>query len=494
MYNSKIDDISGIQYIENADKIDLSSNDISDLSPLEDSNIKELNLQANKNIADFSPLLSMKNLTSLGLISCEIFDVSLIGKMTGLQELQIKNNHIIDFRPLINLKNTKIDLEGQQSFFEDKLNLSENKFSLNLSKYVNPGGKISSFGLFYVIDANGDDVGEIELDKSKEIVNVTEIDGSGTLAIGFSEEFDLNGTKYELKKVVFQDYTIGGVKTKPVTMKVGDKWNDKLGFVQAVDSSGNTLELSDFEVDATKLDTSKAGKYEVTYTAKDNPEITGTSEVTVEKGNSNGGNNNGSNTGNVTEMDEMLLSSKKTDSIAIYDQNGNKISDKKLSGVTDFSTTKKSVVNGVTYYQVGDDEWVRESDVAEYFEYSGIVQTNSDSIKKLSNLNGESSNRGLEQTTDWQADRYSYINGNKHYRVSNNEWVEADQTFEITPVNGVLTINEEATLYHDNGKKSDRGLAVNSTFVTDKTATINGEKMYRVSTNEWVPVSQVTLN
>ncbi|MFD1417397.1 SLAP domain-containing protein [Companilactobacillus keshanensis] len=491
--SSKITNISGIQYIKKADRIELGTNDIKDLSPLKDSNVKTLNLHANKSITNWSPLSNMKNLTSLEISNCEISDISPISKMINLKELIIKDNHIMDLTSLRNLKDTTIDLESQQSFFETPINLSENKLSFDLNKYTNPDGTVSEVGLTYSIDGNGDENGDVAIDNSTGKIDVTNISGSGTLASGFNENFEFNGTNYKLNKVVFQDYTIGGVKTKSVTMKVGDKWNDGLGFVQAIDTSGNKLEVSDFDVDTSELDTSKVGKYEVTYTAKDNPEITSTADVTVEN-KSGGGNNSGSNTGDVTEIDEMLLTSKKTDSITIYDENGNKISDKTLDGVTDFTTTKKSDVDGVTYYQVSDNEWVKESDVSEYFEYSGTVQTNSDSIKKLSNLNGDSSNRGLAKTSDWQADRYSYINGNKSYRVSTNEWVAADQTLEITPVRGVLTINSKAQLYRDNGQKSDRGLAENSTFVTDKTAMINGETMYRVSTNEWVAASQVTLN
>ncbi|WP_125712013.1 leucine-rich repeat domain-containing protein [Companilactobacillus kedongensis] len=493
---SQVTDISGLQYATKITKLDLGFNKITDLTPLRNLNLTRLSINNNPNLIDLSPLENMTNLTYLHMEGDNISDITPLKSLTNITDLKISENHIIDFSALDNMTAITALNMTPQTISEDSEELSKNSFEIDLNDYLSSGGTISDA----TASIKGSDA-EVGVDDKSNVVTVSDITAGDTLTINFVETININGVDKDVSMTITQPYTIGdgNVVTKPVTMKIGDTWNDSLGFVSATDPFGDELTLEDFDVNTGILNTNTEGDYQVTYTSKDFPGITGTADVTVEKdnntgGNNSGGNNNGSNTGDVSEIDEMLLTSKKADSIAIYDANGNKTSDKTLSGVTDFTTTKKSVVNGVTYYQVGDDEWVKESDVAEYFEYSGTVQTNSDSIKKLSNLNGDSSNRGLAQTTDWQADRYAYINGNKSYRVSTNEWVAADQTLEITPVSGVLTINEEATLYHDNGKKSDRGLAANSAFVTDKTATINGEKMYRVSTNEWVPASQVTMN
>lgn len=494
---SKIDDISGLQYATSLKRLDLGFNGFSDLSPLKDLNLDWLSINNNSNISDISPIENMTSLTYLHAEGDNISDISPLKSLVNLTNLKINDNHVTDFSVLNNFDwSSKKLTVTPQTVIEDSKQLDQNSFDIDLNDYLSSGGSISNATAS--LKNTDADVG---LDDSTNIVSVSNIKASDTLTINFDETISINGNDQVVKMTITQPYSIGkgSITTKPVNMNVGDKWDNSLGFESATDPFNEELTLNDFDIDTGDLDTDAEGTYTVTHTSKDYPDITGTSEVTVKKGSdnsggNNSGNNNGSNTSNVTEIDEMLLSSKKTDSIAIYDVNGNKISDKTLDGVTDFSTTKKNVVNGVTYYQVGDDEWVKASDVAEYFEYSGIVQTNSDSIKKLSNLNGETSNRGLEKTTDWQADRYTYINGEKHYRVSSNEWVKADDTLEITPVKGVLRINSETKLYHDNGQKSDRGLAKDSDFVTDKKATINGETMYRVSTNEWVPESAVTLN
>ncbi|MFD1417396.1 leucine-rich repeat domain-containing protein [Companilactobacillus keshanensis] len=491
-----ITDISGLQYATNITKLDLGFNKITDLTPLKDLNLTRLSINNNPNLTDLSPLENMNGLTYLHMQSDNISDISPLKSLTNLSDLQIAQNHITDFSTLDSIPTVAILVMSPQTITEDSKELSKNNFKIDLNDYLSSGGTISDA----TASIRGSNA-EVGVDNDSNVVSVSNITDSDTLTINFNETVNSNGKDQVVKMTVTQPYVIGdgNVTTKLVSMKVGDTWNNELGFESATDPFNGELTIDDFDVNTDDLDTSTEGLYWVTYTSKDYPGLTGTAEVTVEKdnntgGNNSGDNNNGSNTGDVSEIDEMLLTSKKTDSIAIYDANGNKTSDKVLSGVTDFTTTKKSVVDGVAYYQVGDDEWVKESDVSEYFEYSGIIQTNSDSIKTLSNLSGNSSNRGLAQTTDWQSDRYTYINGVKQYRVSTNEWVAADQILEITPVSGVLTINSDATLYRDNGNKSDRGLAANSAFLTDKTATINGETMYRVSTNEWVPASQVTLN
>ncbi|MFC6322746.1 SLAP domain-containing protein [Companilactobacillus baiquanensis] len=491
-----VTDISGLQYATKITGLDLGFNSITDLSPIKDLKLTTLSINNNPDLSDLSPIANMTSLVFLHLEADNVSDISDLKSLTNVNNLRMDQNHVTDFSTLNNLTAIETNLTiDPQSVTEKSMEINKKSFDVDLNDYLSPGGTISD-----ITASLKDNSAEVAIDDSNDAISVSNIKSSDTLTINFTETVNINGTDQVLKMTVTQPYTLGNgsVITKPVTMNVGDKWSDDLGFDSAFDPFGNTLSLDDFDVDTGDLDTSTEGTYSVTYTAKDYPELTGNAQVTVKKDSdnsgNNSGNNNGSNTGDITEIDEMLLTSKKTDSIAIYDASGNKISDKTLNGTTDFTTTNQSVVNGITYYQVGDDQWVKASDVSEYFEYSGTIQTNSDSIKKLTNLNGETSNRGLAQTTDWQSDRYTYIDGQKYYRVSSNEWVEAAQTLEVTPVNGVLKINSEAKLYHDNGNKSDRGLAANSDFVTDKKATINGETMYRVSTNEWVPESLVSLN
>lgn len=104
-------------------------------------------------------------------------------------------------------------------------------------------------------------------------------------------------------------------------------------------------------------------------------------------------------------------------------------------------------------------------------------------------------NRGLGANSSWASDKTMVLNGVKYYRVSTNEWVKAEGVYEYTPIaNKAITTTKGGfkRLYTVRGKAvNNRGLGANSSWLTDKATTINGEKMYRVSTNEWVKASDI---
>ncbi|QPS70306.1 BspA family leucine-rich repeat surface protein [Lactococcus garvieae] len=85
------------------------------------------------------------------------------------------------------------------------------------------------------------------------------------------------------------------VQVKDSTLAVGDTWQAKDNFVQAINREGDEVPFEDVTVTG-KVDTTKAGIYEVTY-AYDG--VSATAKVTVkaeeENGNGNGNNNSGEN-------------------------------------------------------------------------------------------------------------------------------------------------------------------------------------------------------
>jgi len=65
-----------------------------------------------------------------------------------------------------------------------------------------------------------------------------------------------------------------------------------------------------------------------------------------------------------------------------------------------------------------------------------------------------------------------------------------DQDDEKLPL--VIVATRQAQLYTADGQTvTDRGLSDSSVWMADKVATINGQKMYRISANEWVAASDV---
>ena len=103
-------------------------------------------------------------------------------------------------------------------------------------------------------------------------------------------------------------------------------------------------------------------------------------------------------------------------------------------------------------------------------------------------------NRGLGGHSDWRVDKTKSDNGTTYYRVARNEWVKAIDVVAYFNANSVITTKagNYKFLYDVNGKRNGgRAIAANTPWYTDRVATINGEKMYRVATNEWVKAADV---
>lgn len=168
----------------------------------------------------------------------------------------------------------------------------------------------------------------------------------------------------------------------------------------------------------------------------------------------------------------------------MYDDNGNEIN-KELPSNSDWHTDLKKTINGTTYYRVATNTWVKDSDVYIYFEQPTYVRTYLDSYKTLVNSQEkEVMNRALQAGSDWYSDRYAYFDGVKYYRVATNEWVKSGDVFEYTAIDNVITTTGNQ-IFNELGEdigSLNAGIALK----TDKIATINGDKMYRVATNEWI--------
>ena len=125
-FNREIVNLQGLEYAVNLTNIDLSINQISEITPLSNltklarlvlgynqisditplqnlTNINNLNLYSNQ-ISDLSPLINM-NLISLSISYNQISDITLLQNFTNLTYLRLSNNQISDIYPLANLTN-----------------------------------------------------------------------------------------------------------------------------------------------------------------------------------------------------------------------------------------------------------------------------------------------------------------------------------------------------------------------------------------------------
>lgn len=128
----------------------------------------------------------------------------------------------------------------------------------------------------------------------------------------------------------------------------------------------------------------------------------------------------------VTSQTAHLSTVQTKQTTSLFDKNGKQLRNRALAFNTGWKTDQKLVLNGVTYYRVGNNEYVKASDIVEYEAINKVVNTTSGSAKYLYDINGKKSSlRALASGSAWFSDKVATINGEKMYRVATNEWVKA---------------------------------------------------------------------
>lgn len=100
----------------------------------------------------------------------------------------------------------------------------------------------------------------------------------------------------------------------------------------------------------------------------------------------------------------------------------------------------------------------------------------------------------LSAGTSWIIDQTREINGEEYYRVATNEYIKASDAYKYVPLQQVVTTKSGNVkpVYNSKGQLVlDLALDYNTPWYTDRSATINGEKMYRVATDKWVRSADV---
>lgn len=129
----------------------------------------------------------------------------------------------------------------------------------------------------------------------------------------------------------------------------------------------------------------------------------------------------------VTQAKKLISIQLNNETAKLYHDDASLITDRVLSNDTDWYSDQKMVVNGDTYYRVANDEWVKANDAYVYENRDGIIVTNNKGYQQLTNAQGKSvTDRALGADTSWKTDRIADINGEKYYRVATNEFVPVD--------------------------------------------------------------------
>lgn len=256
--------------------------------------------------------------------------------------------------------------------------------------------------------------------------------------------------------------------------------------INATDTIGNTLDVT---ADTSNVNTSKVGDYKVTYTGTDQALGWDGQPMTWTK------------TGTV-----HVVNSDSSQTISFQDANSGEVVD--TTTITGAEGQSKTVTAPAGYELVNEadssitlQKGAHSSTVKVVKEgssvatpYNGTVATYATGgVVPLYSSDGTQTTRSLGPNSDWATDQTKTINGETYYRVSTSEWVKASQVYAYNGTSSTITTNSGSikALYTTDGKRSSRSLAANTAWYTDRTATINGATMYRVSTNEWINSTDV---
>ncbi|MQS75901.1 hypothetical protein FHL06_05815 [Lactobacillus halodurans] len=175
-----------------------------------------------------------------------------------------------------------------------------------------------------------------------------------------------------------------------------------------------------------------------------------------------------------------------------------KITDvKNISNKTDAALASSGVeatteINGAKYYLVGYKQWVLAKDFVS--EKSGIVRT-FNRATEIVHANGKTVTRTLKANAPFKFKGIVTINNKLYYHVATDEYVEVEKSVLFTemPMSSIKTM-KKASLYNSQGDILTEELPSGTVWKTDGYAIINGVKMYRVATDEWVDEAQLDLS
>lgn len=121
----------------------------------------------------------------------------------------------------------------------------------------------------------------------------------------------------------------------------------------------------------------------------------------------------------------------------------------------------------------------------------GVVRTND--LAHLVNADGTTISATLSPNSEWSYDKIVTIKGMQYYRVATNEYLPVNNVMKFTPVVATIKVNtgKAVKLYRSDGEQLRATLPANSNWATDGCTVINGMKMYRVATDEWIPATAI---
>ncbi|KRK61916.1 hypothetical protein FC68_GL000447 [Companilactobacillus farciminis KCTC 3681 = DSM 20184] len=160
-----------------------------------------------------------------------------------------------------------------------------------------------------------------------------------------------------------------------------------------------------------------------------------------------------------TEKTDIATPKQNSQNVATYSEKGQILlytlgEDNKMTAISNYGLAKQSTwysdeqitVDGIQYLRVATNKWVKASQVYSYQDLNQYVRTYDKTAKVLYKSEDEViNNRILQPNTSWFSDRTTYvINGDKYYRVATNEFVSAKDAYIYQPTNMVVKTHTDS--------------------------------------------------
>lgn len=107
------------------------------------------------------------------------------------------------------------------------------------------------------------------------------------------------------------------------------------------------------------------------------------------------------------------------------------VSNRALAAGSDWFSDQQVTIDNQKYYRVATNEWVKASKVYEYQAYSTVVETKDHTAYLVKAEDKAVTNRALAKDSAWKSDRYIKLNGTIYYRVATNEFVNKQDVTEL---------------------------------------------------------------
>ncbi|WP_338232238.1 BspA family leucine-rich repeat surface protein [Companilactobacillus muriivasis] len=192
----------------------------------------------------------------------------------------------------------------------------------------------------------------------------------------------------------------------------------------------------------------------------------------------------------ITDFNQNVATFGDRPAVQVYNTEGNTI-DETVAPDVDWHSDKKMLLNGITYYNLATDKWVKSSDAYIFFANNADVRTYQGNYVQLTDgNNGKILSRELQAGSDWYTDRIAMFDGEKYYRVATSEFVKAPAVYEYKTEPRVVQTNKNTVVYDELGNTVNIHLQF-SEYKSDIAVNINGNTYYRIATNLFVRADNI---